>query len=110
MQQKHNIPAPVIIPVVLGNGTKGRPEYHRRCKESVTVQAWPFEQMMQDYLLDPFLFGNKYNLVNGDNPWGKYVSSDPNNDKEVIASYWYSKTYDEYITDPDTQFLLCLEA
>jgi hypothetical protein len=46
--------------------------------------------MMQDYLLDPFLFGNKYNLVNGDNPWGKYVSSDPTNDKEVLASYWYS--------------------
>jgi hypothetical protein len=28
----------------------------------------------------------------------------------VLASYWYSKTYDEYITDPDIQFLLCLEA
>jgi hypothetical protein len=66
--------------------------------------------MMQDYLLDPFLFGNKYNLDNGDNPWRKYVSSDPNNDKEVLTSYWYSKTYNEYITDPDTQFLLCLEA
>jgi hypothetical protein len=59
--------------------------------------------MMQDYLLDPFLFGNKFNLVNGDNPWGKYISSDPTNDKEVLASYWYSK-------DPDMQFLLCLEA
>jgi hypothetical protein len=66
--------------------------------------------MMQDYLLDPFLFGNKYNLVNGDNPWGKYVSSNLTNDKEVLACYWYSKTYNEYITDPDTQFLLCLEA
>jgi hypothetical protein len=65
---------------------------------------------MQDHLLDPILFGNKDNLVNGDNPWGKYVSSNPNNDKEVLASYWYSKTYDEYITDHDTQFLLCLEA
>jgi hypothetical protein len=43
-------------------------------------------------------------------PGGKYISSDPNNDKEVLASYWYSKTYNEYITDPDTQFLLCLEA
>ncbi len=64
---------------------------------------------MKDYLLDPFLFGNKYNLVNSDNPWGKYVSSDPTNDKEVLANYWCSKTYDEYITDPDTQFLLCLE-
>jgi hypothetical protein len=29
---------------------------------------------------------------------------------EVITSYWYSKTYDKYITDPNTQFLLCLEA
>jgi hypothetical protein len=109
MQQKHNVPAPVPIPVVLENGTEVRPEYYRPRKESVTVQAWPFEQMMQDHLLDPFLFGNKDNLVNGDNPWGKYVSSDPNNDKEVLASYCYSKTYDEYITDPDTQFLLCLE-
>jgi hypothetical protein len=27
----------------------------------------------------------------------------------VLASYWYSKTYDEYITNPNTQFLLCLE-
>jgi hypothetical protein len=44
--------------------------------------------MMQDYLLDPFLFGNKYNLVNGDNPWGKYVSSNPTNDKAVLAIYW----------------------
>ncbi len=65
--------------------------------------------MMQDYLLDPFLFGNKDNLVNADNPWGKYVSSDPDNDKDVLASYWYSKSYNEYITDPNMQFLLCLE-
>jgi hypothetical protein len=86
MQQKHNVPAPVPIPVVLENGTKGRPEYRCRREESVTVQAWLFEQMMQDHLLDPFLFGNKDNLVNGDNPWGKYVSSDPNNDKEVLAA------------------------
>jgi hypothetical protein len=27
----------------------------------------------------------------------------------VLTSYWYSKTYDKYIMDPDTQFLLCLE-
>jgi hypothetical protein len=67
-----------------------------------------FEQMMQDYLLDPSPLGDKYNLVNGDNLWGKYISSDPTNDKEVLASYWYSKTYDEYITDPDTQFFFVL--
>jgi hypothetical protein len=103
MKQKHEIPPPVPIPVVLENGTKGgMPEYCHQQKDSVTVQAWPFEQMMQDYLLDPFLFGNKDNLVNTDNPWGKYTSSDSDNDKEVLASYWYSKTYDEYIMDPNT--------
>jgi hypothetical protein len=64
------------------------PQYHRQHEDSVTVQACPYEQMMQDYLLDPFLFGDKYNLVNGDNSWGKYVSSDTTNDKEVLASYW----------------------
>jgi hypothetical protein len=77
--------------------------------QSPYLQAWPFEQMVQDHLQDPFLFGNENNLVNSNNPWGKYVSSDPNNDKEVLASYWYSKTYYEHIMDPNTQFLLCLE-
>jgi hypothetical protein len=60
MQQQHNVPPPVPIPVVLENGTEGTPQYRRQRKDSVTVQAWLFEQMMQDYLLDPFLFGNKY--------------------------------------------------
>jgi hypothetical protein len=31
-------------------------------------------------------------------------------DKEMLASYWYSKTWDENITNPNTQFLLCLKA
>jgi hypothetical protein len=57
-------------------------------------------------LLDPFLFGNLNNLVNSQNP--KYVLVGLS-DKEVLASYWYSKTYDKYITDPETQFLLPLE-
>jgi hypothetical protein len=30
--------------------------------------------------------------------------------KKILASYWYSKTWDEDITNPNTQFLLCLEA
>ncbi len=70
MQQKHNIPASVPIQVILENGTEGMPEYHHQCKESVTVQVWPFKQIMQDHLLDPFLFGNKDTLVIGDNPLG----------------------------------------
>jgi hypothetical protein len=54
---------------------------------------------MQEYLLDPFLFDNQSNLVNASNPWGKYISSNPD-DKEMLASYWYSKTWDENITNP----------
>jgi hypothetical protein len=80
MKQKHKIPPPVPIPVVLENSSKGTPKYCHQCKDLVTIQTWPFEQMMQDYLLDPFLFGNKDNLVNANNPWGKYVLSDPYND------------------------------
>jgi hypothetical protein len=74
MQQKHNVSPPVPIPVVLENGTEGTPQYRHRREDSVTIQAWPFEQMMQDYLLDSFLFSTKYNLVDGENPWGEYVS------------------------------------
>jgi hypothetical protein len=70
--------------------------------------AWDFEKMCQSYLLDPFLFGNPNNLVNSQNLFGKYIPVEPS-DKEVLASYWYSKTYNEYITNPETQFLLPLE-
>jgi hypothetical protein len=42
------------------------------------------------------------------NPFGKYLPVGPS-DKEVLASYWYSKTYYKYITTPETQFLLPLE-
>jgi hypothetical protein len=77
MQQKHNIPPPVLIPVVLENGSEGIPSIIVNAKIQSLYKPGHFKQMMQDYLLDPFLFGNKYNLVNGDNPCGKYVSSDP---------------------------------
>jgi hypothetical protein len=48
-------------------------------------------------------------VVYAGNPWGKCISSDQD-DKEMLASYWYSKTWDEKITNPNTQFLLCLKA
>jgi hypothetical protein len=83
-------------------------DYSRHSGNSVSVQTWDFEKMCQSYLLDPFLFGDPNNLVNSQNLFGKYVLVGPS-DKEVLASYWYSKTYDEYITDPETQFLLPLE-
>jgi hypothetical protein len=85
-------------------------DYCQHQEDVVTVKVWPFEQIIQEYyLLDPFLFGNESNLVSTGNPWGKYISSDPD-DKEMLASYWYSKTWDENITNPNTQFLLCLKA
>jgi hypothetical protein len=48
-------------------------------------------------------------VVDAGNPWGNCISSDQD-DKEMLASYWYSKTWDEKITNPNTQFLLCLKA
>jgi hypothetical protein len=87
----------------------GIDEYHQHQEDVVTVQVWLFTQIMQEDLLDPFLFGNQSKLVNSGNPWGKYISSDLD-DKEMLASYWYSKMWDENITNPNTQFLLCLEA
>jgi hypothetical protein len=50
------------------------------------------------------------NLVNATNQWdGNYIST-ATNDRELLASYRYSKTNDQLIEDPDTQFLLSLEA
>ena len=102
------VPEPTPVQVVLEHGSDEEGDYRRRWGDSVSVQTWDFEKMCQTYLLDPFLFGDPNNLVNSQNPFGKYVPVGPS-DKEVLASYWYSKTYDEYITDPETQFLLPLE-
>jgi hypothetical protein len=96
------------VPVTLKIDANGIDDYCRCQVDVVTVQVWLFKQIMQEYLLDLFLFGNESNLVNAGNPWGKYTSSDPD-DKEMPASYWYSKTWDENITNPNTQFLLCLD-
>jgi hypothetical protein len=72
-------------------------DYHQHQNNVVTIQVWPFEQIMQEYLLDPFLFGNESNLVNAGNPWGKYISSDPD-DKEMLASYIRKAIYGIKIT------------
>jgi hypothetical protein len=39
IQQKHNVPPPVLIPVVLENGTEGTPQYRHGREDSVTVQS-----------------------------------------------------------------------
>jgi hypothetical protein len=109
MADKHSVAPPDSVPVTLKIDANGIDDYHQCQDDVVTVQVWPFKQIMQEYLLDLFLFGKESNLVNAGNPWGKYTSSDLD-DKEMLASYWYSKTWDKNITNPNTQFLLCLEA
>jgi hypothetical protein len=84
------------VPVSLKIDANSVDEYHQCQEDVVTVQVWPFKQIMQEYLLDPFLFGNQSNLVNAANPGRKYISSNPD-DKEMLARYWYSKTLDENI-------------
>jgi hypothetical protein len=98
------VPETTAVQVVLEHGSNEEGEYSRHSGDNVSIQTWDFEKMCQSYLLDPFLFGNQNNLVNSQNPFGKYLPVGPS-DKETLASYWYSKTYDNYITDPDTQFL-----
>jgi hypothetical protein len=70
MQQQHNVPPPVPIPVVLENGTEGTPQYRCRRKDSVTVQTWPFEQMIPFCLVTNIIWsmvttpgGNTYPLT-----------------------------------------------
>ena len=68
MADKHSVPPPDSVPVTLEINANGINDY-RRCQDDVvTIQVWPFEQIMQEYLLDPFLFGNESNLVNAGNP------------------------------------------
>jgi hypothetical protein len=102
------VPEPTPVQVVLEYGLDKDGDYNRRPGDSISVQTWDIEKMCQSYLLNPFLFGDPNNLVNSQNPFGKYIPVGPS-DKEVLASYWYSKTYDKYITNPETQFLLPLE-
>jgi hypothetical protein len=98
---KHSVPPPDSVPVSLEINANGVDEYCQCQEDVVTVQVWLFKQIMQEYLLDHFLFGNQSNLVNICNPWVKYISSDLD-DKEMLASYWYSKTWDKNITNPNT--------
>jgi hypothetical protein len=71
MANTHSVPPPDSMPVSLEIDANGVDEYHQCREDVVTVQVWLFKQIMQEYLLDPFLFGNQSNLVNASNPWGK---------------------------------------
>jgi hypothetical protein len=71
MTDKHSVPSPDSVPVSLEIDANGVDEYHQRQEDVLTVQVWLIKQIMQEYHLDPFLFGNQSNLVNAGNPWGK---------------------------------------
>jgi hypothetical protein len=86
--QKALFPPNDSIPVPLEIDANSIDEYHQCHDNVVSVQVWPFEKIIHEYLMNPFLFGNPNNLVNASNPWGKYISSDPDGDKEMLASYW----------------------
>jgi len=102
------VPKPETSYVALENGTEGQENYRRRQGDTVRVERWDFEEMAREYLLNPFLFGPSENLVNKSNPFGKYEPQGPE-DRELLASKWYSDTYDDRITDPTTQFLMVTE-
>jgi len=104
-------PEAEAIPVALETGNEElAPEgYQRVPRHTVMVQRWPIVKVLQDYLLDLQLFGNKQNLVNVRDPFGKYISENPNTDRELLAGQWYSRTWDAKIADPEKEFLLVIE-
>jgi len=109
----HLFPVPKAegVPVSMETGNEQlAPEgYERLPRHTIVAQRWPIVSLLQEYLLDLRLFGDKRNLVNSQNPFEKYVSPNQGNDRELIAGCWYAKTYDARITDPSKQFLLVLE-
>ena len=104
-------PEAEAIPVAMETGNEDlAPEgYQRIPRHTVMVQRWPIAKLLQDYLLDLQLFGNKLNLVNVQDPFGKYVPQNPDTDRELLAGQWYSRTWDAKIADPAKEFLLVLE-
>jgi hypothetical protein len=84
MADKHCVPPPDSMPDTLEIDANCIDDYCQHQEDVVTVKVWPFEQIIQEYyLLDPFLFGNESNLVSTGNPWGKYISSDPDDKRNA---------------------------
>jgi hypothetical protein len=67
MADMHSGTPPDSMPVSLKIDANGIDKYHQHQEDVGTVHVWPFKQIMQEYLVDPFLFGNQSNLVNAGN-------------------------------------------
>jgi hypothetical protein len=108
------IPVPKAegIPLAMETGNEELASEGYQClpQHTIIVQRWlAYHPLLQEYLLDLDLFGNKQYLVNAHNPFAKYISTNDVNDRELIAGHWYSRTYDIGISDPSTESLLVLE-
>jgi hypothetical protein len=111
LYQLFPVPKAESVPVSMemGNEQLAPEGYERLPRHTVVAQRWPILSLLQEYLLDLHLFGDKRNLVYSHNPFEKYVSPNQGNDRELIAGCWYTRTHDARITDPSKQFLLVLE-
>jgi hypothetical protein len=111
LYQLFPVPKAVSVPVSMEMGYEQLAPQGYEClpRHTIVAQRWPILSLLQEYLLDLHLFGDKRNLVNSHNPFEKYVSPNQGNDRELIASRWYARTYNARITDPSEQFLLVLE-
>lgn len=105
------IAKPEGIPVAMetGNEEDAPKGYERVPRHTITVQRWSFKKILQEFLMDVNLFGDERNLVNAENPFGKYVSPNPSEDKELLAGRWYDATYDAKIDRPTQEFLMVIE-
>jgi hypothetical protein len=63
-----------LFTVALETGTEqgSGPDAYERGK-SVKVPVWDFQQVVDSFLLNPILFGNKDNLINRDIPFQKFI-------------------------------------
>jgi hypothetical protein len=68
MTPKHN-----LVTVALETGTKESGVEGYRHGKTVKVPVWDFDKVTRSFLLDPILFGNKDNLVNGVTLFQKYI-------------------------------------
>jgi hypothetical protein len=70
----------ILVALETGNEDLAPEGYQYVPRHTVIVQRWPIAKLLQDYLLDLNLFGNKCNLVNMQDPFRKYVSPNPDTD------------------------------
>jgi hypothetical protein len=103
------VPPPHDVIVPLETNEEGAEDGHQQLGSTIVVPQWDFKEVATDFLLCPVIFGNTNYLVNKTVPFGKHHGPTDGSDQELLDSYWYCKTYDEWISDPETKFLFPIE-